>query len=157
LTTGEIAEDLTYYFATSEQIPTSVALGVLMNRDNTVRRAGGFIIQLMPFAEEPVIAALEERLKEFSSITSYLDRGVTPEQMMEVLFKDFDYTINRTLPTQFYCNCSKEHVAKAVISLGRNEIRSMIDDGEAITVNCQFCGSHYQYSIEELEEMLQRA
>ncbi|MCD8019743.1 MAG: Hsp33 family molecular chaperone HslO, partial [Clostridiales bacterium] len=93
LVSGEIAEDLTYYFATSEQIPTSVALGVLMNKNNTVRQAGGFIIQMMPYAQEEIIAALEERLKGFSSITSHLDAGEAPEDLMKILFDGFDLSI----------------------------------------------------------------
>lgn len=157
LTTGEIAEDLTYYFATSEQIPTSVALGVLIEKDNTVKQAGGFILQMMPFAEEAVISKLEERLKEFESITKHLDAGKTPEDIVAILFEGMDYTIHTKRETQFYCNCSKEHVAKAVISLGRKEIQDMIDDNEPIEVNCHFCNSHYNYSVDELKEMLEQA
>lgn len=154
LVSGEIAEDLTYYFAASEQIPTSVALGVLMNKDNTVRQAGGFMIQMMPFAEEKVIAALEERLKEFSSVTSHLDAGETPEDMMEKLFAGFDMSIEDKIPAQFSCNCSKERVSKAVISVGKEELTKMIEEGEPIEVNCHFCNSHYHFSVEELKEML---
>lgn len=157
LTTGEIAEDLTYYFATSEQIPTSVALGVLMEKNNTVKQAGGFILQMMPFAEDTVITKLEERLKEFESITKHLDAGKTPEDIVATLFEGMDYTIHTKKDTQFYCNCSKEHVAKAVISLGRKEIQAMIDDNEPIEVNCHFCNSHYNYSVDELKEMLEQA
>lgn len=157
LVSGEIAEDLTYYFATSEQIPTSVALGVLMNKDNTVRQAGGFIIQMMPFAQEEVIAALETRLKEFSSVTSHLDVGETPEDMMKKLFEGFDMEIEDKVPTQFYCNCSKERVSKAVISVGKKDLQEMIAEGKPIEVNCHFCNSHYTFTVEEMEEMLKAA
>lgn len=157
LVSGEIAEDLTYYFATSEQIPTSVALGVLMNKNNTVRQAGGFIIQMMPFAQDKVIDALEERLKEYSSITSHLDAGETPEQMMEKLFEGFDFTIEDKIPTKFYCNCSKEHVSRAVISVGKKELEEMIADGKPIEVNCHFCNSHYTFDVDELKEMYKKA
>lgn len=157
LVTGEIAEDLTYYFASSEQIPTSVALGVLMNKENTVRQAGGFIIQMMPFASEEVVSALEERLAAFTSITAHLDAGETPEQMMEELFSGMDMTIEDKISTEFYCNCSKERVAKAVISVGKEELSDMISEGEPIEVNCHFCNSHYHFSVEELEEMLKAA
>ncbi len=157
LVSGEIAEDLTYYFATSEQIPTSVALGVLMNKDNTVRQAGGFIIQMMPFAEDSVIDALEARLKNYSSITSHLDAGETPEKMMEDIFEGFDVTIEDKIPTQFYCNCSKEHVARAVVSVGKTELEKMIDEGEPIEVNCHFCNSHYNFEVDELKELLKQA
>lgn len=157
LVSGEIAEDLTYYFATSEQIPTSVALGVLMNKDNTVRQAGGFIIQMMPFAEEEVIAALENRLKDFSSVTTHLDAGETPEDMMKKLFEGFDMEVEDRIPTQFYCNCSKERVSKAVISVGKKDLQEMIDEGKPIEVNCHFCNSHYTFTVEEMKEMLKAA
>ena len=157
LVSGEIAEDLTYYFATSEQIPTSVALGVLMNKDNTVRQAGGFIIQMMPFAEEEVIAALEDRLKDFSSVTTHLDAGETPEDMMKKLFEGFDMEVEDRIPTQFYCNCSKERVSKAVISVGKKDLQEMIDEGKPIEVNCHFCNSHYSFTVEEMKEMLKAA
>ena len=125
-----------------------------MNKDNTVRQAGGFMIQMMPFAEEKVIAALEERLKEFSSVTSHLDAGETPEDMMEKLFAGFDMSIEDKIPAQFSCNCSKERVSKAVISVGKEELTKMIEEGEPIEVNCHFCNSHYHFSVEELKEML---
>ena len=157
LVSGEIAEDLTYYFATSEQIPTSVALGVLMNKDNTVRQAGGFIIQMMPFAEDGLIATLEDRLKEFSSVTSHLDAGETPEEMMKKLFEGYDIDIEDKIPTQFYCNCSKERVSKAVISVGKKDLQEMIQEGKPIEVNCHFCNSHYTFTVEEMEEMLKAA
>lgn len=157
LVTGEIAEDLTYYFAESEQIPTSVALGVLMNKENTVRQAGGFIIQMMPYANEEIISLLEERLKEFSSVTSHLDRGETPEDMIARLFEGYDYSIEDKIPARFYCNCSKERVERAVISVGRKELASMIEDGEPIEVNCHFCNSHYNFSVDELKAMYKEA
>ena len=157
LVSGEIAEDLTYYFATSEQIPTSVALGVLMNKDNTVRQAGGFIIQMMPFAEEGLITTLENRLKEFSSVTTHLDGGETPEDMMKKLFEGYDIEFEDKIPTQFYCNCSKERVTKAVISVGKKDLEEMIREGKPIEVNCHFCDSHYTFTVEELKEMLKAA
>lgn len=157
LVSGEIAEDLTYYFATSEQVPTSVALGVLMNKDNTVRQAGGFIIQMMPFAQEELISTLENRLKEFSSVTSHLDAGELPEDMMKKLFEGYDIAIEDKIPTQFYCNCSKERVSKAVISVGKKDLQEMIQEGKPIEVNCHFCNSHYTFTVEEMEEMLKAA
>mgnify|MGYP004702845669 CR=1 FL=1 len=157
LQTSEIAEDLTYYFASSEQIPTSVALGVLMNKENTVRQAGGFMIQMMPFASDEVITALEERLKDFTSVTSHLDKGETPEDMMAELFEGMDMTIEDKIPTEFYCNCSKERVSRAVVSVGKKELTDMIEEGKPIEVNCHFCNSHYTFSVEELKEMLKAA
>ncbi len=157
LVSGEIAEDLTWYYASSEQIPTSVALGVLMNKNNTVRQAGGFMIQMMPYASEEVISALEERLARFSSVTSHLDSGQSPEEMMEEIFEGMDLRIEDKVPTSFYCNCDRDRVSKAVISLGSEEITSMIEDGEPIEVNCVFCNKHYNFDVDELKEMLKKA
>lgn len=154
LVSGEIAEDLTYYFATSEQVPSSVALGVLMEKNNTVKQAGGFIIQLMPFADEELITALEERLKDFSSITSLLDQGMTPEDMMRKLFEGYDVSIMDQIPTGYHCDCSRERVYQAVMSIGRKEIEEMIADNKPIEVNCHFCGKHYNFNIEDLKSML---
>lgn len=157
LQTCEIAEDLTYYFATSEQVPSAVGLGVLMNKENTVRQAGGFIIQLMPFAEERVIAGLEKKLKEVTSVTAMLDAGKSPEQILENLLGEFGLEINETTPTRFACNCSKERVEKAVISIGKKELKDMINEGKPIEVNCHFCNTNYTFTVEELKEMLTKA
>ena len=157
LVTGEIAEDLTYYFATSEQVPSSVALGVLMNKDNTVCQAGGFIIQLLPGASEEMITQLEERLKEISSITTLLDQGDTPEMILEHILGQFGLEINDRLPVDFHCNCTKERVEKALISVGKKDIQEMINDGKPIEVNCHFCNKNYEFSVDELENMLEKA
>ena len=157
LVTSEIAEDLTYYFANSEQVPSSVALGVLMNKDNTVRQAGGFIIQLLPGASDEVIDKLEARLGEITSITSLLDEGKTPEQILEYLLGDFELEILDKLPTGFNCDCHKERVEKALISIGRKELQEMINEGKNIEVNCQFCNELYVFTVEELEELLHKA
>lgn len=157
LVSGEIAEDLTYYFAASEQVPSVVALGVLMNKDNTVRRAGGFIIQLMPFAEERVIDGLEKKISEISSITSLLDQDMTPEMILEYILSDFGLEITDRIPTAFYCNCTKERVEKAIVSIGKKDIQEMIDDNQPIEVNCHFCNQHYEFTIEELKEIVNRS
>ena len=153
LITSEIADDLTYYFANSEQVPSSVGLGVLMNKDNTVEQAGGFIIQLMPGATDEFIDKLEARIKEIKSVTAMLEEGMTPEQILEHILGDMELEILDTIPTKFYCNCSKDRVSKAVISVGKEEIQKMIDDGEPIEVNCHFCNSHYTFTVDELKEM----
>ncbi|SEF79512.1 molecular chaperone Hsp33 [Eubacterium ruminantium] len=198
LVTSEIAEDLTYYFATSEQIPTSVGLGVLMNYDNTVDVAGGFIIQLMPFANDDCITAIENGLAQFTSVTDFLSKAVTDintgkmavpddaekagktavpdiaenaektnapadtdcstsafiltEMMKKILGSDVQ--VEAVRPTAYKCNCSRARVSKALISLGRKEIQSMIDDGKPIEMNCEFCNSHYEFSIDELKEFI---
>lgn len=157
LVTGEIAEDLTYYYATSEQTPSSVALGVLMNKDNTVRQAGGFIIQLLPGASEAVIGRLEDKLKEISSITTLLDVGNTPEMVLEYILGEFGLEINTKTPVQFNCNCTKGRVEKALISVGKKDIQEMIDDGKSIEVNCHFCGRNYEFTVDDLKEILKQA
>lgn len=154
LVSGEIAEDLTYYFATSEQVPSSVALGVLMEKNNTVKQAGGFIIQLMPFAEDALITVLEERLKNYTSITTLLDQGRTPEDMIRELFEGYDVQIMDTIPTKYQCDCSRERVSRAVMSVGKAELEDMIREGKPIEVNCHFCGKHYVFETEELQGML---
>ena len=157
LVTGEIAEDLTYYFATSEQVPSSVALGVLMNKDNTVRQSGGFIIQLMPGAPEDMIDRLEAHLKEITSITTLLNVGNTPEMILEHVLGEFGLEINDRVPVKFYCNCTKERVEKALISVGKKDIQEMIDDGKPIEVNCHFCNKNYEFTVEELQQLLDKA
>ncbi len=157
LQTGEIAEDLTYYFATSEQVPSAVGLGVLMERDNTVKQAGGFIIQLMPFAEEEVIEKLEKKLAEVTSVTKLLDDGNTPEQILEILLGDLGVEITDTMPTKYYCNCDKERVEKAIVSIGKKEINEMIQDGKPIEVKCHFCNTAYQFTIEDLKQIIKRS
>ncbi len=157
LITGEIAEDLTYYFATSEQVPSSVALGVLMNKDNTVRQAGGFIIQLLPGASDEIIDRLEAKLSGISSITSLLDAGKTPEEILKDILGEFGLEILKKMPVQFHCDCERSRVEKAIISIGRKEIQDMIDEGKEIEVNCQFCNKHYKFSVDELGEMLKKA
>lgn len=138
LVTGEIGDDLTEYFMSSEQIPSSVGLGVLMNKDNTVNQAGGFIIQLMPFADDSVIDRLEANLSKITSVTSLLEAGNSPEDILKIVLEGFDVEITDRIPTSFYCNCSKERFAKGLISLDRKEMKEMIASGEEIEVNCQF-------------------
>ena len=153
LTTGEIGDDLTYYFAASEQIPSSVALGVLMERNNTVKQAGGFIIQLMPFTSEGVIAKLEEKLTGLSPVTTLLEEGNTPEQILEAVLGDMGLEVTDKLPVQFYCNCSKERVEKVLLSLGKKELQDLIDEGKDIELNCHFCNTNYVFTVEEVRQL----
>lgn len=157
LQTSEIAEDLTYYFATSEQVPSSVGLGVLMEHDNTVKQAGGFIIQLMPFTDDAVIDALEKKLSEVTSVTSMLDTGDTPEMILDKLLGDFGVQITDKVPTSFCCNCTKHRVEKAIISIGKKDIQEMIDDEKPIEVNCHFCNTNYEFSVQELKQILKKS
>lgn len=151
LVSGEIADDLTYYYATSEQVPSSVGLGVLLNEDYSVKVAGGFIIQLMPFTDEAVIDKLEEKVNSIDSVTNLLSKYKTPEKMLEHILGDFDLEILDSQPTEFYCNCSKERVEKAIISIGKKDLESLIEDDETIEVNCHFCGNQYYFTVDELK------
>lgn len=157
LQTGEIGDDLTYYFATSEQVPSSVGLGVLMDKGNTVKQAGGFIIQLMPFTSDEVIDRLEQKLAGMTSVTAMLDAGMTPEQLLETLLGEFGLEINDTVETAYRCDCSRERIERALISIGKKDLQEMINDGKTIEVNCQFCGKTYQVTVEELRELLKRS
>ena len=155
LQTGEIAEDLTYYFAASEQVPSSVGLGVLMEKNNTVKQAGGFIVQLMPFAEGNVIEKLEANLSRIHSVTKLLEDGNSPEQILGILLEGMDMEILSDMPVEFYCNCSRERVAKALYSIGKKEMDEMIKDGEPVEVKCHFCNTAYQFSVEDLVQIRQ--
>lgn len=157
LQTGEIGDDLTYYFATSEQIPSSVGLGVLMEKNNTVKQAGGFILQLMPFAEERVIQRLEENVSRITSVTALLEAGNTPEQMLEVLLEGLDCEILGRQPAAFSCNCSREKTEKVLIGLGREELSDMIGEGQEIEVGCSFCNTQYKFSVDELKALYRRS
>ena len=155
LVSGEIAEDLTYYFATSEQTPSAVALGVLMAPEGgTVLCAGGLIVQLMPYATEEVITALEQKINGMEPITEMLKKGDTPEKILENLFGDMELKINDRVDVEFKCDCSKEKVSKAIMSIEAKDIEEMIDDGKDIEVNCHFCNTTYRFTPEELAILL---
>lgn len=158
LQTGEIAEDLTYYFAASEQVPSCVGLGVLMEKNNTVKQAGGFIVQLMPFAEEEVIAKLEENINGLKSVTTMLDEGKKPEEILGIVLDGLDLKLTDDVTSaQFRCDCSRERVERALISIGKKELQDMIEEGKEIEVACQFCGRQYQFSVEDLKNLYGRA
>lgn len=155
--TGEIAEDITYYYAVSEQIHSSVGLGVLVNtKENRVMEAGGFIVQLMPFAEEETIAALEKNLGGIEAVTKMLSAGDTPEMMLEKVLKGLNPVITDRMPVEFRCNCGKERYERALVLLGRDEMQKIVDDGEPVEIECQFCGKKYAFTPEELKEVLRK-
>lgn len=153
LQTGEIAEDLTYYFATSEQVPSAVGLGVLVDKDRSVRQAGGFIIQLMPFTQDDIVDRLEKRITEIASVTEMLEDGNTPEQILEIILGEFGVSITDTIPAAFHCDCSKERVSRAIATLSQKDLDDIINDGESIDVKCQFCNKSYHFDVNELKEM----
>lgn len=157
LQTGEIGDDLTWYFANSEQVPSSVGLGVLMEKNNTVRCAGGFLIQLMPFAQEETVARLEHNLSNITSVTALLDMGLSPEQMLGRILEGFEVEITDRSDCSFVCNCSRQRVEKALISIGRRELDDMIKDDKPIEVKCDFCGKKYTFATEELKRLRERS
>ena len=157
LVTSEIAEDLTYYFANSEQIPSSVGLGVLMNKDNTVRQAGGFIVQVLPFITDEALNQLEENIKNISSVTQMLDAGDSPEDMLNKVFAGMDVEITDTMDTKFLCDCNHEKIEKAIISIGKKDIQEMIDEGKEIEMHCHFCNTSYPFTVEELKRILKKS
>ena len=158
LYSGEVAEDLTYYFTKSEQTPSSVGLGVLVERETlSVIAAGGFIIQLMPFADEQTITHLEFNLGKFSSVTDILKAGKTPEDLLEIVLEGFDIEFTDKVDLNFYCNCDKDRVERALMLVGKKDIQEMIDDGKEIEVCCQFCNKAYKFSVDELKAIKERA
>ncbi|MGM9949055.1 MAG: Hsp33 family molecular chaperone HslO [Lysinibacillus sp.] len=155
IVSGEIAEDFTYYFATSEQVPSSVGLGVLVNSDNTILAAGGFILQLMPDCEEGTIQAIERHLSTIEPVSKMIEKGMTPEEILEaVLGKEGDVQILSTLPVKFQCQCSKERFSEAILSLGAEEIQAMIDEVGHIETQCHFCRKTYTFSKVELQRLI---
>lgn len=154
IVSGEIAEDLTYYFAVSEQIPSSVGLGVLVDTDNSVLAAGGFIVQIMPDAEEGTISRLEDRLAKIEPVSIMIRRGLSPEDILEEIFGEGNIEILDRIPVKFECNCSKERFAEGIISLGKEEIQKIIDEDGTAETQCHFCLETYSYSKEELEALI---
>ncbi len=158
LYTGEVAEDLTYYFTKSEQTPSSVGLGVLVERENlSVIAAGGFIIQLLPFADEETISHLEDNLKKFTSVTDILKAGKTPEELLNIVLEGFDIEFTDKMDLDFYCSCDRDRVERALMLIGEKELSEMIGDGKEIEMKCQFCNKAYKFSIDELKEIKERA
>lgn len=157
LVTGEIAEDLTYYFAQSEQTPSAVGLGVLVDTDTSIRRAGGFMIQLLPDATEEMITKLEQKLNTIPYITDLMDMGKTPEDILEMILGDFDLKMTDTVSTSFYCNCTRERVEKALISIGKEELEKIIREDKKANLHCHFCSKEYDFTEKELLQLLEEA
>ncbi len=152
--TGEIGDDLAYYFTVSEQTPSVVGLGVMVDTDSSVKHAGGFILQVMPDAAEETIAALEAKVAGADPVTTMMDNGMSPEDILEYYLGDLGLKITEKLPVRYYCGCSKEKVAGALATISTEDLREMINDGEEIEVKCYFCNSAYRFSTEELEEII---
>ena len=157
LVSGEIAEDLTYYFAKSEQVPSAVALGVLVDRDYTVKQSGGFIIQMLPSASDEIISELEEKMGKIKSITRMLDEGMDSEQILNELVGDMQPKLLDRIPVEFYCNCDRERVEKAIVSVGRSELEDILEkDGQA-TLHCHFCNKDYHFDKNDIKAILDRS
>ncbi len=157
LISGEIAEDLTYYFAQSEQTPSAVALGVLVDTDTTIRQAGGFLVQLMPGATDEMVDTLEQRINGIPYMSDLLDMGKTPEDVLEMLFSDMDLKIMETVPCEYHCNCSKERVEKALISIGKEELEKILLEDKKADLHCHFCNKDYSFTENELKNLLAEA
>ncbi len=154
LVSGEIAEDITSYYALSEQIPTVCALGVLVNPDLTVKAAGGYIIQLLPAASNSTIDKLEASIAKLQSVTAMLDSGMSPEDIIRKALEGFDVEVLYSQDIEYKCNCSKERVSKALISLGKEELSSMAAENEPTEISCHFCDKKYVFSPSELKKLL---
>ena len=157
LVTGEIAEDLTYYFAQSEQTPSAVGLGVLVETDTSIRCAGGFMIQLLPDADEGMVFRLEEKLRNVPYVTDLLDAGKTPEEILELLLGDMGLRILDRLPAAFTCNCDRQRVEKALISIGREELEKIIEEDGRANLHCHFCAKEYDFTKSDLLRLLEEA
>ncbi len=152
--TGEIGDDLAYYYTVSEQTPSVVGLGVMVDTDSSVKHAGGFILQVMPDASEETIEALEAKVTAADPVTTMMDRGMGPEEILEYYLEDLDLKITEKMPVRYYCGCSKEKVAEALATISTEDLQEMINDGEEIEVKCYFCNSAYKFSTAELKEMI---
>ena len=155
IVSGEIGEDFTYYLAVSEQIPSAVGVSVLVDTDDSIKIAGGFMIQIMPGASDEIIDQIEVRLKETARISTLLDEGQTPEEILQNLLGTDDVEFLETMPVQFKCDCSKEKFASAIITLGAEQIQELIDQDHGAEAVCAFCNNKYEYSEADLNELKQ--
>lgn len=155
IVSGEIGEDFTYYLAVSEQIPSAVGVSVLVDTDDSIKTAGGFMIQIMPGASDEIIDQIEGRLKETARISTLLDEGQTPEEILQNLLATVDVEFLETMPVQFKCDCSKEKFASAIITLGAEQIQELIDQDHGAEAVCAFCNNKYKYSEADLYELKQ--
>ena len=154
LISGEVAEDLTYYYASSEQVPSVVALGVLVERDYSVKRAGGFIIQLMPGASEATIDAIEKKIPMVTSVTGMLDEDMTPEEILTFILEDLGVEITDKVETSFVCDCNKERVEQVLLSIGEKELNALYEEAKPVELCCQFCGKKYEFTTKEIKKLL---
>lgn len=157
LFSGEIGDDIAAYYVSSEQVPTSVGVGVLVDTDLSVKQAGGFIVQLMPDCPEDVIARLEANLDGIAPVTDLLEQGMTPTDILGLVLRDLDFKPMETRPVEFRCNCSRERTERVLLAMGVDELQGLIDDGKPANLVCSFCNSTYTFTVDELEELLKQA
>lgn len=155
IVSGEIAEDFTYYFAVSEQTPSVVSLGVLVNPDGSVNKSGGFIIQLMPDYSEEIVQYIENRISDMPSITKLMEMGKSPKQIIEMIFEEYELQITNKREIEYQCDCSRERFMQGIMSLGKEEIESIINEDESAEVLCHFCNNKYDFTKEELQDLLE--
>lgn len=156
LVSGEIGDDITAYFANSEQTPTACALGVLVDRDQSVKVAGGYLLQLLPGAPEETIEALEEGIRRAGAVTAMLEQGMTPEDILGQVCGSLGVVFMETTEVSYKCYCSRERVSRALISLGRKELEEIMQEGKAFPVECQFCDAEYAFTPEDISELLKK-
>jgi len=152
--TGEVAEDLAYYFTVSEQLPSAVGLGVMVDTDSSVKHAGGFIVQLLPDAPEDVIELLEKKLANLEPVTTMMEQGMTPEEMLLHIFEGVDIEFTGRHDVKFYCDCSKEKVKRALAAISDKDLQDIVNDDEDIEVKCFFCNTAYKFSIADIKDIL---
>ena len=152
--TGEVAEDLAYYFTVSEQLPSAVGLGVMVDTDSSVKHAGGFIVQLLPDAPEDVIELLEKKLANLEPVTAMMEKGMTPEDMLSYIFEGVDIEFTERHDVEFYCDCSKEKVKRALAAISDKDLQDIVNDDEDIEVKCFFCNTAYKFSIADIKDIL---
>lgn len=157
IVSGELGEDFTYYLAVSEQIPSAVGLSVLVETDDSIRAAGGFMLQIMPGASEEIIDAIEKRLGELPRVSTLIDEGQSPEEILATLLPDTTIEVLEKMPVQFHCDCTKEKFATAIITLGADEIQAMIDEDHGAEAVCSFCGNKYHFDETELAALKKEA
>lgn len=157
IVSGELGEDFTYYFAVSEQVPSSVGVGVLVNPDNTIQSAGGFILQLLPGTDDETITEIENHLQTIPPVSKMVQMGLTPEEILEQLLGEGHVKVLEKIPVAFECQCSRERISNALISLGKAEIEDIIETEGKAEAQCHFCNEKYQFSREDLEELAEQA
>ena len=155
IVSGELGEDFTYYFAVSEQTPSSVGVGVLVNGDDSILAAGGFILQIMPGAQEETISFIEERLQKIPPVSTLIEQGLSPEELLYAVLGEDKVKVLETMDVQFNCTCSRERIESVLISLGKTELEQVREEEEETEVHCHFCNERYKFSKEDITILIE--